>query len=159
MGGEIGQHREWNHDGQLEWDLLKTPGHAGLQRLVGDLNRLYAAEPALHQGDCASWGFEWVIGDAAAISAFAYLRRASHGEPVLVLLNMTPVVREDFRVGVDQPGFWAELINSDAAVYGGGGVGNLGGVEAEQVPAHGKDWSLRLTLPPLAALVLKRRDR
>jgi len=159
MGGEIGQRHEWNHDGQLDWGLLNDPGHAGLQRIVGDLNRLYAAEPALHEGDCEPWGFEWVIGDAAAISAFAYLRRARNGESVLVLLNMTPVVRHDFRIGVPEPGFWAELLNSDAGVYGGGDVGNAGGVEAEQVPTHGKDWSLNLTLPPLAALVLKRRER
>jgi len=159
MGGELGQRHEWNHDGQLDWGLLNDPGHAGLQRIIGDLNRLYAAEPALHEGDCEPWGFEWVIGDAAAISAFAYLRRARNGESVLVLLNMTPVVRHDFRIGVPEAGFWAELLNTDAGVYGGGDVGNAGGVEAEQVPAHGKDWSVNLTLPPLAALVLKRRER
>ena len=159
MGGEIGQRHEWSHDGQLDWGLLNDRGHAGLQRLVGDLNRLYAAEPALHEGDCEPWGFDWVIGDAAAISVFAYLRRARNGETVLVLLNMTPVVRGDFRVGVPEPGFWAELLNSDAGVYGGGDVGNMGGVEAEPVASHGQEWSLSLTLPPLAALVLKRRDR
>ena len=159
MGGELGQRHEWNHDGQLDWGLLNDPGHAGLQRIVGDLNRLYAAEPALHEGDCEPWGFEWVIGDAAAISAFAYLRRAKSGESVLVLLNMTPVVRHDFRIGVPEQGFWTELLNSDAGVYGGSDVGNAGGVEAEQVPAHGRDWSLNLTLPPLAALVLKRREQ
>ena len=159
MGGELGQRHEWNHDSQLDWGLLHDHGHAGLQRIVGDLNRLYAAEPALHEGDCDPWGFEWVIGDAAAISAFAYLRRAKSGDSVLVLLNMTPVVRGDFRVGVPGPGFWAELLNSDADVYGGSGVGNMGGVEAQPIASHGQDWSVSLTLPPLAALVLKRRER
>ena len=158
MGGEIGQRHEWNHDAQLDWELLENPGHAGLQRLIGDLNRLYASEPALHQGDNEPWGFEWVIGDADPISAFAYLRRAADGEAVLIVLNMTPVVRHDFRIGVPSRGYWAELLNSDASFYGGGDVGNAGGVQAEPAASHGQEWSLKLTLPPLAALVLKRRD-
>jgi 1,4-alpha-glucan branching enzyme len=159
MGGELGQRHEWNHDGEIDWSLLDDPGHAGLQRFVGDLNRLYRDEKALHQGDAQPWGFEWVIGDAADISVFAYLRRSTEGEAVLTVLNMTPVVRADFRIGVAQGGFWRERLNSDAAVYGGGNVGNGGGVEAERAGAHGHDWSLRLVLPPLGAVILKRHDR
>jgi 1,4-alpha-glucan branching enzyme len=159
MGGEIGQRHEWNHDGEIDWSLMNDPGHAGLQRLVGDLNRLYAAEPALHRSDADPSGFEWVIGDDRADSVFAYLRRGPAGRCALVLINMTPVVREGFRIGVPEPGFWTERLNSDAEVYGGSNVGNLGGVEAEAVPSHGKDWSVSLRLPPLGALVLQPTSR
>jgi 1,4-alpha-glucan branching enzyme len=155
MGGEIAQRGEWNHDSQVDWSLLDNPLHAGLQRLVGDLNRLYAAEPALHEGDSSPWGFDWVIGDDAADSVFAYLRADAAGNPVLIVLNMTPMVRQDFRVGVPRGGYWAERLNSDAAVYGGSNAGNSGGVAAEFVATHGHPWSLRLCLPPLAALVLQ----
>ncbi len=155
MGGEIGQPREWNHDTQIDWPLLDNPAHAGLQRLVRDINRLYAAEPALHTGDAEPWGFEWVIGDDAADSVFAYLRRDRNGTPVLVVLNMTPVVHDDFRIGVPVAGRWSEILNSDAGIYGGSNTGNGGGVEAEPIGAHSHDWSLRLRLPPLAALVFK----
>jgi 1,4-alpha-glucan branching enzyme len=154
MGGEIAQRTEWNHDAQVDWTLLDDPLHAGLQRLVGDLNRLYVAEPALHEGDALPWGFSWVIGDDAADSVFAYLRRDATGKAILVVLNMTPVVHHDFRVGVPSGGRWIERLNSDAAIYGGSNAGNNGGADAEPVPAHGHGWSLRLLLPPLAALVL-----
>ena len=155
MGGEIGQPREWNHDSEIEWSLLDHPGHAGLQRLVGDLNQLYAAEAALHQGDAEAWGFEWVIGDDAADSVFAYLRRDRAGNVVLVVVNMTPIVRHCFRIGAPVPGYWAECLNSDSAIYGGSNVGNQGGADAEAISAHGQAWSLTLTLPPLATIVLK----
>jgi 1,4-alpha-glucan branching enzyme len=155
MGGEIGQPQEWNHDSQINWSVLESTGHAGLQRLVRDINHLYAAEPALHEGDAEPWGFEWVIGDDAADSVYAYLRRDRASNPVLVVVNMTPVVREEFRIGVPLEGVWQERLNSDAEVYGGSNVGNAGGTMAEPVPAHGHAWSLRLRLPPLAALVLK----
>jgi 1,4-alpha-glucan branching enzyme len=155
MGGEIGQPREWNHDTQIDWPLLDNPAHAGLQHLVRDINRLYAAEPALHTGDAEPWGFEWVIGDDAADSVFAYLRRDRNGTPVLVVLNMTPVVHDDFQIGVPVPGRWTEILNSDAGIYGGSNTGNGGGAEAEPIGAHAHDWSLRLRLPPLAALVFK----
>jgi 1,4-alpha-glucan branching enzyme len=159
MGDEIAQHEEWNHDGQIDWALLDAPRHAGLQRLVGDLNRLYAAEPALHEGDAEGWGFDWVIGDAAADGVFVYLRRDRAGAPLLVALNMTPVVRGGYRVGAPSGGYWSERLNSDAEIYGGSNVGNAGGVIAQPSPAHGQDWSLSLTLPPLAALILQpRRD-
>jgi len=156
MGGEIAQPREWNHDASIDWALLDDPRHAGVQRIVGDLNRLYGAEPALHEGDAEPFGFQWVIGDDAADSVFAYLRRDRAGAAMLVVLNMTPVVRDAYRVGVPESGYWAERLNSDAALYGGSNVGNEGGVEAAPTPAHGHGWSLRLRLPPLAALILQR---
>jgi 1,4-alpha-glucan branching enzyme len=156
MGGEIAQPREWNHDSAIDWALLGDPRHAGVQRLVGDLNRLYVAERALHEGDTEPFGFQWVIGDDAADSVFAYMRRDRAGAAMLVVLNMTPVVRHDFRVGVPEGGYWAERLNSDAAVYGGSNVGNDGGVEAAPAPLHGHGWSVGLRLPPLAALILQR---
>ncbi len=155
MGGEIGQDREWNHDTEIDWWLLDNPGHAGLQRLVGDLNRLYRDIPALHEGDSEGWGFAWVIGDDSANSVFAYLRRDRAGKAILVVLNMTPVVREDYRIGVPNGGVWAELLNSDSGLYGGSNVGNGGAVLADGMGAHGHAWSLRLRLPPLGALILQ----
>jgi 1,4-alpha-glucan branching enzyme len=155
MGGEIGQDREWNHDSEIDWWLLDNPGHAGLQRLVGDLNRLYRDIPALHEGDSEGWGFAWVIGDDSANSVFAYLRRDRAGKAILVVLNMTPVVREDYRIGVPNGGVWAELLNSDSGLYGGSNVGNGGAVQADGMGAHGHAWSLRLRLPPLGALILQ----
>jgi 1,4-alpha-glucan branching enzyme len=159
MGGELGQPREWSHDGQIDWGLLDDPGHAGLQRLVRDLNRLYAGTPALHEGDVESWGFDWLIADATELSVYAYLRRARHGQTILAVLNMTPVPRHDFRIGVPQGGYWDERFNSDAALYGGSNLGNDGGAEAQPIAAHGQLWSLNLTLPPLGALILTPREQ
>lgn len=163
MGCEFGQETEWNHDASPAWDLLDRPGHRGVQRLVRDLNRLYRDEPALHRRDHAPEGFRWVIGDDHRNSVFAYLRM--DGEPgfapLLVVLNMTPVPREGYRIGVpaDEPGratVWRELLNTDAAAYGGGGRGNGGAVTSQVQPSHGWPQSLALTLPPLSALVFKR---
>ncbi|HTZ71232.1 MAG TPA: 1,4-alpha-glucan branching protein GlgB [Acetobacteraceae bacterium] len=155
MGGEIAQDREWNHDGEIDWWLLDDPRHAGVQRLVRDLNDLYKSEPALHAGDTEPWGFEWIISDDTTNSVFAYARKDSSGAAMVVVLNMTPVVRTAYRVGVPHEGYWAERLNSDSALYGGSNVGNAGGVYAEPVWAHGKPWSVRLQLPPLGALVLR----
>ncbi len=158
MGGEIGQPREWSHDGEIEWDLLNNPGHAGLQRVVADLNRLYASEPALHGTDTESWGFEWIVGDDANNSVFAYLRRDAGGTLIVVVLNMTPVVRSSYRIGVPRGGYWQEIFNSDAAIYGGSNLGNFPGVAAEPRPAHGRSHSVLLTLSPLAASVFKSEE-
>jgi 1,4-alpha-glucan branching enzyme len=155
MGGEIGQPREWNHDGEIDWDQLNDPLHGGLQRLVTDLNRIYGAEPALHATDCEAWGFQWVIGDDADNSVFAYLRKGPDGSTLLIVLNMTPVVRRDYRVGAPKPGTWREILNSDADLYGGGGVGNFSAADTEAVGAHGYDHSLSLSLPPLGGLIFK----
>ncbi|GIZ53276.1 1,4-alpha-glucan branching protein GlgB [Noviherbaspirillum aridicola] len=155
MGCEFGQHREWNHDGSPEWDLLDDAGHRGLQRLVRDLNRIYAGEPALHRFDATAEGFEWVIGDDNRNSVFAFLRKGGDGDaPLLVVLNMTPVQRDNYRIGVPQAGAWRELLNSDDQVYGGSGVSN-GEIRSDEQPAHGKPQSLLLRLPPLSALVLR----
>ena len=160
MGGEIGQWREWHHDRELDWGLLgdasNGPLHRGLQALVGDLNRLYATLPALHRHDCEAQGFEWIDCADSAQSVVAWLRNGNDpGERAMVACNFTPVPREGYRLGVPCGGRWTEVLNSDAAVYGGSGRGNLGGVEAEPIAAHGRPWSVSLTLPPLAALVLR----
>jgi 1,4-alpha-glucan branching enzyme len=156
MGAELGQWAEWNHDSALEWYLLDYPAHAGLKRWTADANRLYTAEPALHARDFEPPGFEWIDCNDWENSALTLARRGGTPEEViLVALNFTPVPRYGYRIGAPAPGFWREIANTDAAVYGGSGVGNLGGLEAEGIPAHGRPWSLSLTLPPLAAVFLK----
>jgi 1,4-alpha-glucan branching enzyme len=150
MGGEIGQWREWNHDTALDWHLLQDPTHAGLQQWVADLNRLYRGEAALHQRDFEASGFEWIDSNDYDNSVITFLRRGNDGQPVLVACNFTPVVREGYRVGVPIAGGWRERLNSDAPTYGGSGVGNLGRVVSEPVAWHGREQSVRLTLPPLA---------
>jgi 1,4-alpha-glucan branching enzyme len=159
MGDEIGQWREWDHDGSVDWGALADPMHAGLQRCVADLNHLYAAEPALHEVDFEPGGFDWIDCNDHEASVVSFLRRARDPEDfVVAVLNWTPVVRGGYRVGVPEPGFYRELLNSDAALYGGANVGNAGGVHTEPVVAHGHAQSVVLTLPPLAGLLL-RRDR
>ncbi|MFQ7900937.1 1,4-alpha-glucan branching protein GlgB [Stutzerimonas degradans] len=155
MGSEFGQWREWNHDRELDWFLLEEPDHRGAQHLVRDLNRLYRTEPALHQLDSDPRGFQWLIGDDRGNSALAWLRRDAEGRPLLVIGNFTPVVREGYRVGVPQEGRWQEIFNSDAQCYGGSNVGNGGGILAEGTPAHGEQYSLQLTLPPLGVVILR----
>jgi 1,4-alpha-glucan branching enzyme len=155
MGGEFGQWREWSHDTSLDWHLMMFPSHQGVQRLISDLNRLYRAEPALHELDCDPRGFEWVDANDADSSVYSFLRKSRSGEHILIVLNATPVVREDYRIGVPLGGWWRELLNSDSEYYWGSGQGNAGGVMAEVVPSHGREFSLRLRLPPLGALFLK----
>ncbi len=156
MGGEFGQGGEWNHDRELDWWLLDDHGHAGLQRLVRDLNHLYQRTPALYQVDFSADGFQWIDCSDNTHSVLAFLRRARDpGDFVVTVCNFTPMVRPDYRIGVPGPGYYRELLNSDAELYGGSGVGNLGEVLAEPVPMHGHDWSLNLTLPPLGALLLQ----
>ena len=153
MGTEIAQQREWDHDAQLDWDLLAQPEHAGLQRLVADLNHAYAAEPALHRRDADAGGFAWVIGDDRDNSVFAFLRRGGDADAdVLVIANLTPTPHSAYRVGVPRAGRWRELLNSDAAIYAGTNAGNGGAAATTPQPAHGYAQSLALTLPPLAVL-------
>jgi len=155
MGGEFGQWREWNHDRSLDWHLLDYEPHAGLRRWVADLNELYRSEPALFECDFEQQGFQWTDHGNHEMSVIGYLRwDAARARPVLVLCNLTPVPRHNYRCGVPVPGFWRERLNSDAPLYGGSGQGNLGGVESAPVPAQGQFHSLNLTLPPLACLVL-----
>lgn len=156
MGGEFGQWNEWNHDTSLDWHLLDQPPHQGVSRLVGDLNRLYRHEPALHQLDLDPAGFEWIDGGDYAHSVLTYLRKGkSKGDVLLVACNFTPVPRFNYRVGVPRGGLWREVLNSDAADYGGSGTGNLGVVEAAPIRSHGRRHALNLTLPPLGVVVLK----
>jgi 1,4-alpha-glucan branching enzyme len=154
MGNEIGQWREWNADSSLDWDLLDRPFHRGLQHWVRDLNTLLRETPALHQVDFDPGGFEWIDCSDAQNSVIAFLRHGTgRREPVLVVCNFTPVLRPGYRIGVPSGGFWRERLNSDAALYGGGDQGNMGGVTADPTPAHGRDQSLVLTLPPLSTCV------
>lgn len=156
MGGEIGQWWEWNHDSSLQWDLLQYEFHRGLQRYVADLNRLYQAEPALSEIDFDWQGFQWIDFSDADNAVIAFLRRARTASNfILCVCNFTPVPREGYRIGVPSPGWYRELLNSDAAIYGGSNLGNAGGVHAEELPWHGQLYSITLTLPPLAVLYLK----
>jgi len=154
MGGELAQPTEWNHDAALPWHLLDQPMHRGTQAVVRDLNRLYRDVPALHERDTDPAGFAWVVGDDAANSVFAFLRLDAEGRPALVVCNLTPVPREGYRIGVPLTGRWREVLNTDAAAYGGSGLGNGGGAEAVGEGAHGQPASLTLTLPPLSTLIL-----
>jgi 1,4-alpha-glucan branching enzyme len=155
MGGEIAQEREWDHDRELDWGLLDDAGHAGIQRVVRDLNRIYVAEPALHRWDCDPRGFEWMVGDDRANSVFAFLRLAGGMAPVLVVCNMTPVPRHRYRIGVPRLGGWREIFNSDSEFYGGSNLGNEGLVHATAVSSHGRAQSVELVLPPLATIFLR----
>jgi 1,4-alpha-glucan branching enzyme len=154
MGNEFAEEREWNHDIGLDWQLLADPLHRGVQQLVRDLNELYRGTPALHQLDCEPDGFAWIDANNAAESVVSYLRRGRGTQPIAVVVcNFTPVVREDYRVGVPRPGRYRERLNTDAVEYGGSGVGNAGEVRAESHPMHGHPNSISLRLPPLGALI------
>jgi 1,4-alpha-glucan branching enzyme len=156
MGGELAQEREWSHESSLDWHALDDPARRGVQRFVRDLNTLYRGEPALHERDCEPGGFAWVDCHDARESTLAWLRRGRRSDDVLlVACNLTPVPRHGRRLGVPRGGRWLEVLNGDAGLYGGSGQGNLGGVEGERTPWHGFDHSVRVTLPPLAAVVLK----
>jgi len=157
MGGELAQQREWNHDGEVDWEALADPLHRGMQVLVRDLNALYSASSALHAADAAPEGFQWLVSDDEAQSVFAFLRRGG-GRLALVASNMTPVPRHGYRIGVPRPGRWIEWLNTDAAAYGGSGMGNLGAVVTEAIETHGQAQSLSLVLPPLSTLILSAPD-
>lgn len=158
MGGELAQEREWNHEEELDWWHLDQPQHQGVRLWVKDLNRVYQGIKALHELDCEPAGFQWIVADDADSGVLAFLRHGQDPEEmVLVVAHFTPVLRHDYRVGVPKPGFWEELLNSDAEEYGGSGQGNLGVVWTEPVPAHAFSSSLRLTLPPLGILFLRPR--
>jgi 1,4-alpha-glucan branching enzyme len=154
MGGEFGQWSEWNHDTSLEWHLLEYPLHYGLQRWVRDLNTFYRGQPALYEVDFEPPGFEWIDCNDAARSVVSFVRRARNSDAmVLFVCNFTPVPRHNYRVGVPKGGYWKEVLNSDAPLYGGSGQGNIGGVEANPLPAHGRAHSLNMTIPPLGSVV------
>lgn len=156
MGGEIGQWNEWNHESSVEWHLLDYPNHDSLRRWVDELNWLYQREPALHELDLESSGFEWVDANDAENNVLSFIRKGrSTQDIILVICNFTPMPRHSYRVGVPRGGFWRELLNSDAKEYGGSGQGNLGGVEAVPIPLHGRPRSLTVTVPPLGVVFFK----
>jgi 1,4-alpha-glucan branching enzyme len=155
MGQEFGQWGDWRPEGQLDWPLLDNDDHAGLLRWTSDLAAAYRDLPALHERDCVPHeGFAWVDTSDDDQSVVSYLRRAPDRPDVLVACNFTPVPRVGYRIGVPSGSFWREVLNSDAQTYGGSGYGNMGGLDAEDVPVHGQSHSLGLTLPPLAVVVL-----
>jgi 1,4-alpha-glucan branching enzyme len=156
MGGEFGQWREWYHEESLDWHLLDLPQHAGMQRWVQDLNRVYRSEKALYELDFDPAGFEWIDCNDTQQSTLSLMRKAhSTAEIILVVLNFTPTPRLNYEVGVPRGGFWKEILNSDAEEFGGSGHGNYGGIEATAVEVHGRSHSLNLTLPPLGAVYFK----
>jgi len=159
MGGEFGQEREWDHDNSLDWHLSNTPLHGGVQNTVRDLNRVYRATPSLHRRDSDHDGFAWVDCSNQEQSVLAYLRKSPEDNcQSLVIGNFTPVVRENYRIGVPEDGYYAEIINTDSELYGGSNVGNNGGVMSEAVPSHGLPCSIVITLPPLATIVFHKRQ-
>jgi 1,4-alpha-glucan branching enzyme len=155
MGGEFAQEREWNHDQSLDWHLLEDALHAGVRRLVRDLNALYRASPALHERDFTPEGFEWIEHEDASASVLAFVRHGSAGSaPILAVCNFTPSVRQGYRVGVPHAGRWSERLNTDSMHYGGSNVGTpFAEASSEPIPAHGRPDSLNLTLPPLATVI------
>ena len=156
MGGEFGSWSEWDHDAGLDWSLLEHPAHAGLLNWVRDLNRVYRAEPSLHECDCAQSGFEWVDCCDSEQSTISWVRRGTSTRDLfLAVANFTPVVRRNYRLGVPESGRWRELLNSDATHFGGSGQGNFGGVDSAPFKSHGRSHSVLITLPPLAIVGFK----
>jgi 1,4-alpha-glucan branching enzyme len=154
MGSEIGQWQEWDHSISLDWDLLRYERHQGLCRWVEDINKLYKNEAAMHL-DAEPAGFEWIDGGDADNSVLSFLRKGASGETLLIVCNFTPVLRDNYLVGVPSGGYWREILNSDGTEYWGSGVGNSGGTQANPTPMHSRDFSLSLTLPPLAIDIFK----
>ncbi len=154
MGGEFGQWNEWNCMRQLDWNLLDYPAHDGIRLLLGDLNRLLRAEPAMYERDTDWQGFEWIDFSDRAASVISFLRKAPGARPLLWIFNFTPVVREPYAIGCPRAGIWREALNSDAAIYGGSNVGNSGAVQARKAGLGQRPYYLELTLPPLAAVCL-----
>jgi 1,4-alpha-glucan branching enzyme len=156
MGGEFGQWQEWNHDRSLDWHLLQFPMHAGLRRLVQHLNYLYRKEPALWQLDDSYEGFEWIDFHDSESSIVAYLRKAHDGPTLMFAVNATPVPRHAYRIGAAGEGWYEEILNTDADTYGGGNVGNYGGVHADAIPWQGQSHSISINLPPLGVVAFKK---
>jgi 1,4-alpha-glucan branching enzyme len=154
MGQEFAQGPEWNFAAGLEWPLLDVSWHRGTQTLVRDCNRTYREHRALHDRDCSADGFRWIVVDDAASSVFGWLRFGDGAPPVAVIANFTPVPREGYRIGLPAPGRWREILNTDAAAYGGSGCGNAGGIDARPGEWNGFPCSAALTVPPLGTLWL-----
>jgi len=157
MGGEIGQYNEWDSNGSIDWHLLQYPVHQGVQRLIRDLNAVYQSHPPLYQIDFEYRGFEWIEANDCANSVFAFIRKDESGDFVIIVSNFTPVPRHNYRIGVPKPGVYQEIINTDAEIYSGSGIHN-GDLQAELIEHNGREWSLKLTAPPLATVMLKLKD-
>ena len=155
MGQEFAQRNEWNDDADLDWWLLDAPAHEGVRRLIGDLNALYRNHKALHGLDCEPDGFDWLIANDVENSVFAWVRRAEGAEPIIVVSNFTPVMRTNYVIPAPAGGVWRERINTDAGIYGGSNVGNMGKIPAKSGDHNGWPASLSLTLPPLGTLILE----
>jgi 1,4-alpha-glucan branching enzyme len=155
MGCEFAQAKEWNHDHSLDWHLLAEGKHRGVQNLVRDLNAVYRATPALYERDCEASEFQWLVGGDIENSVFAFARHGVDGSLAIVASNFTPVPRHGYRIGVPRPGFYREVLNTDAGPYGGANAGNDGGTATREVPAHGEAQSIEVTLPPLATLFFR----
>jgi 1,4-alpha-glucan branching enzyme len=155
MGSEFGQWHEWNHDTSLDWHLLDLPRHDGLRRLVQHLNYIYKSEPALWQQDDSYDGFEWIDFHDADNSVVSFVRKSREGEMIVFIVNATPIVRHNYRLGVPRAGFYREIINTDAETYGGSNVGNLGGAQSDDSQWMGREHSILIQLPPLATLAFK----
>jgi 1,4-alpha-glucan branching enzyme len=151
MGGEFAQSDEWSSERSLDWWLMQFAEHEGIWRTVRDLNRTYREYPALWERDHEATGFEWIDAQAADDNTFSFLRWDKSGGCVAVIVNFSPVVRTEVRIGLPRGGLWTEIVNTDAAIYGGSGVGNLGSVQAIDEPWDRRRWSAAITLPPLAA--------
>lgn len=156
MGGEIAQWREWNHDASLDWDVLLGAEHVGIQKLIRDLNGLYATREALHENDHEAGGFYWLDANDAESSIFAFMRRSPEGKICYVVINATPVPREGYRLGVTEAGFYREILNTDSMEYAGSNLGNGGGVSAKSEAWQRCPWSLEITIPPLSAVVFEK---
>jgi len=156
MGSDFGQWNEWNHDTNLQWDLLQHESHAGIQKLVSDLNAMYRREKALHEVEFEGHGFQWIDCSNRDDCVLTFLRKAKDPDDHLVVCcNNTPVVRRHYRVGVPRPAWYREIFNSDSEYYGGSNVGNFPGVAAEPIGVHSHPHSIEITLPPLAVTVFK----
>jgi len=151
MGAEFAQSDEWSSERGLDWWLLQFPEHEGIVRVVGDLNRVYREHPALWQRDHEATGFEWISADDADNNTFAWLRWDNEGNCVVAVINLSPIPRSDVRIGLPWAGRWEEILNTDAGIYAGSGIGNLGGIDASEEPWVGRPASATITLPPLAA--------
>mgnify|MGYP001573571872 FL=1 len=157
QGLDIGQSDEWNHDQSVPWHLLDHNEHKGVQNVIRDLNRLYTSEPALNELDHEAGGFEWIDHEDSENSLFSFLRRSRDGETIIAIVNATPALREGYRLGVPDGGFYEEIFNSDAEIYGGSNQGSGGGIPTQEQEAHGKPHSVEITIPPLGTVFLKRR--
>jgi 1,4-alpha-glucan branching enzyme len=158
MGCDIGDYNEWNASASVPWQILQYPMHAGLQACVKELNRLYREQPAMHQVDFEYAGFEWVDIADVEKSIISFIRRAENGsEFILFVCNFTPQPRTGYEVGVPKAGIYEELLNTDAAAFGGSNMGNGGAVTARPIPRHFRPYSISITLPPLAVLAFKRK--